>query len=66
MIAKYTIAERALIPPTADEVTAVREKATLMHLGFDPGGLAEYKASLIQQWEAKHPSFARRQAPEAA
>jgi hypothetical protein len=57
----FMMGEQALIPPPGDEVMAVHEKATLRHLGFDPGGLVEYKASLIQQWEAKHPSSMRPQ-----
>lgn len=40
-------------PPIDGDLLDVRQKGTLMHLGFDPGGLAEYKASLVDRWNAR-------------
>lgn len=41
-------------PPLLDEdLRSTRQKTTLTHLGFDPGGVAEYKAAFVKQWESK-------------
>jgi hypothetical protein len=40
-------------PPPDEDLRYTQEKASLIHLGFDPGGLAEFKASLVDQWNAR-------------
>jgi hypothetical protein len=46
--------ENGFPPPPLSEVARVKsEKTSLLHLGFDPGGLAEYKSSLVERYEAR-------------
>jgi Protein of unknown function (DUF3800) len=39
-------------PPIDDDLLHARQKTGLTHLGFDPGGLSEYKASIVERWNA--------------
>jgi len=36
-----------------DDLKSIPEKGSLIHLGFNPGGIAEYKADLINRWNAR-------------